>query len=56
MERRQHQPALAQVLVAVQDQDELRPDERLQERRAVAALQDVGRRGVDALDLLGSLT
>ena len=53
VERRQHQLALAQVLLAAREQDRARAGERLEHGRARAAAQHVRRRGVDALDRLG---
>ena len=51
VERRQHQAALLQMLLAVEHEDRARAGERLQEGRAGAGVQLVGRGGVDALDL-----
>ena len=53
VEGRQHEPALPEVLVAVQDQDRVAAHERLEEVRRVPALEHVGRGRVGALDLLG---
>ena len=51
VERRQHQLALLQVLLAVEHEDRARAGERLQERRARPGAQLVRGRRVDALDL-----
>ena len=51
VEGRQHELALLQVLLAVEHEDRARAGERLQEGRAGAGAQLIGRRGVDALDL-----
>ena len=53
VERREHQPPLAQVLGAVQQQDRVRAGERLQHARALAAAEHLGVGGEHALDVRG---
>ncbi len=53
VERRQHELALAHVGRTVEQEDRARAGERLDDGRARAALQLLGRRGVDAPDRVG---
>jgi hypothetical protein len=53
VEGREHEPALGQVRALVEEDDRVAPDERLEDSRALARMQHVGRRREDLLDLLG---
>ena len=52
VERGQHQLALLHVGVAVEQDHRVVADDRLQDARALARVQDVGRRREDLLDLV----
>jgi hypothetical protein len=52
VERGEHQLALREVRALVQQDDRIAPDDRLEDLRALARVQDVGRRGEDLPDLV----
>ena len=51
VEGRQQQAALLQVIVLVEQDDRVAPDQRLEDARALAGMQHVGRRGEHLLDV-----
>ena len=53
VERRQHQPALAHVLGAVEQQHRAGAEDRRQDDVALAGVEQVGVAGEDRLDRLG---
>jgi hypothetical protein len=53
VEGRQHEPALGEVRVLVEQDHRVAADQRLEDARAVAGVQDLGGRREDLLDLVG---